>query len=128
MANEDIIIKLNFLEQKAEERRQQIENVDGQILDMLSLRQSLEKLGKGTEKEILSSLGKGVFLKTKVDDDKVFVNVGSKILVQKSFHEAEEIIEKQIAELEKIKQELLKSVEEINSNLYKLLEEAQSKV
>lgn len=124
MANEEIIMKLNMLEQAAEERKQQIEEIDRQVLDIISLRQSLDKLGK--EKEILTSLGRGIFLNTKVNDDKVFVNVGSKVLVRKNFSEAGEIIEKQVAELERVKKELVESIGEINTRLYSLLEEAQS--
>ena len=125
MAREELIIKLNMLEQKAEEKRQQIAEIDRQLEDMIQLNMSLGKLGQSKGKEILSALGRGVFLNTLVNDDKVFVNVGSKTLVKKTFHEAMEIITGQIAELAEMKAEMLKSVEDINIKLYELLEEAQ---
>jgi len=125
MAREELIIKLNMLEQHAEDKKQQIEEIDRQLEDMMQLNMSLGKLGSSKGKEILSSLGRGVFLNTLVNDDKVFVNVGSKTLVRKTFHEAMEIITNQIAELEEMKAELIKSIEEINVKLYGLLEEAQ---
>ncbi len=125
MAKEEIIIKLNMLEQKAEEKRQQILEVDRQIEDLSGLKHSLEKLGESKEKEMLSSLGRGVFLKTKIDDSKVFVNVGSRVLVRKTFKEGVEIIDKQLLGLEEIKSHLMSEIEEINAGLYELLEEAQ---
>lgn len=114
-----------MLEQHADEKRQQIIEIDRQLEDMIQLNMSLGKLDNGKGKEILSALGRGVFLNTLINDDKVFVNVGSKTLVRKTFHEAMEIINGQIAELEEMKAELLKGVEEINLELYELLEEAQ---
>jgi len=125
MAREELIIKLNMLEQHADEKRQQIIEIDRQLEDMTQLNMSLGKLENSKGKEILSALGRGVFLNTLVNDDKVFVNVGSKTLVRKTFHEAMEIINGQIAELEEMKAELLKGVEDINVKLYGLLEEAQ---
>jgi len=125
MAREELIIKLNMLEQHAEEKRQQIAEIDRQLEDMIQLNMSLGKLESSRGKEILSALGRGVFLNTLVNDDKVFVNVGSKTLVRKTFKEAMDIIINQIAELEEMKAELLKGVEDINIKLYELLEEAQ---
>ena len=125
MAREELIIKLNMLEQHADEKRQQIIEIDRQLEDMTQLNMSLGKLENSKGKESLSALGRGVFLNTLVNDDKVFVNVGSKTLVRKTFHEAMEIINGQIAELEEMKAELLKGVEDINVKLYGLLEEAQ---
>ncbi len=126
MAKEELILKLQMLEQQANGKREQIEELDRQMGDMANLRKCLEKLGEiGKEKEILANLGRGIFLNAKSNDDKVFVNVGSRILVRKRFNEAVEIIEKQIVEIEKLRLELIKSIEEININLYTLLGEAQ---
>ncbi|MBU3913498.1 MAG: prefoldin subunit alpha [Nanoarchaeota archaeon] len=125
MAREELILKLQMLEQRAEERRQQIGETDRQIEEMMQLRMSLERLESSRGKEILSALGRGVFLNTKVNDDKVFVNVGRKVLVRKTFKEAIEILDNQLEGLEAMKSELMNGVEEINLKLYELLEEAQ---
>lgn len=126
MAGEEIIVRLNLLEQQAEERRSQIEELDGQRMDMINLKNSLQELDKGSKnQEILANLGRGVFIKAKVEDEKLFVNVGSKTLARKTFKEAVEIIDNQLAEIERIKAELMGNIEEINAQLYKLLEEAQ---
>jgi len=122
---EELIIKLSLLEQQSEEIKQQLEAINGQVSDLESLKLSLEKLGKDKQ-EMLANLGRGIFLKTKIDDDKLFINVGSKILVRKSFPEAVEIIANQISEMENMKNELNGNMEEINANLQGLIEEARN--
>lgn len=127
MAREEILLKFQMLEQQAEERKQQIEELERQKTDMSSLKESLEDIEKNRKDgEILSNLGRGIFLKTQVKDDKVFVNVGSKTLVRKSFQEARELIDAQLREIEKVKADLMRSIEEINLQLYSLLEEAKN--
>ncbi len=128
MAKEEIILKLQMLEQQGEERRQQIEELEKQKADMAGLKDSLKALEEKKSGEILSNLGRGIFIKTRVEDEKVFVNVGSKTLVRKSFQETREIIDKQLTEIERVKVELIRNIEEINLHLYSLLEEAQKEV
>ena len=127
MAQEELLIKLSLMEQQSEEAKKQIEQVEEQIKDLEALKLSLEKLGHGKEKdkEMLANLGRGIFLNTKINDNKVFVNVGSKILVRRSFPEAAEIINKQISELQEIKHQIMHNIDAINSNLQELVEEAR---
>ena len=127
MDKEEILFKLSLLEQQSQEIKQQVEIVDSQISEMENLKLSLNKLEKSKEKEILAPLGRGIFAKSELKSDKIFVNIGSRILVKKSFIEAAEIIEKQVNELNGIKDELLKRAEEINSNLYELIQESEVK-
>ena len=125
MAREEIIFKLSMLEQQSEEIKKNLEELDGQSNDLDNLKQSLEKLGSDKGKEILANLGRGVFLKSKASDEKVFVNVGSKILVRKSFSEASEIIDKQLVEIEIIKKDLMNNLNSLNLELQDLVEQAQ---
>jgi len=125
MANEEILIKLSMLEQQANEQAEKIQAIDNQISELESLKFSMGKIEKTKGKDMLAPLGRGIFLKTEVKDDKVFVNVGSRTLVKKTFKEAGEIIDTQIREISQIKHHLMHNIEEINMQLQKLLEEAQ---
>lgn len=122
MAKEEIIFKLSMLEQQANEIKQQIEAVNSQINELENLKSSLGKLKQG---EILAPLGRGIFIKTKLEDDKVLVNVGSNVMVRKTPGETAEIISQQVDEMEKIKIRLLENIEEINHQLTDLVQEAQ---
>lgn len=123
MANEEIIMKLSFLEQQSEEIKKHLENIEEQIAELEKLKNCLGKIGK--EKEMLTNLGKGIFLKTVAKDDKVFMNVGSKTFVRKSFSEASEIIDGQIVGVSEVKKELMNNLNLLNSELQKLVDEAQ---
>jgi len=125
MAKEEVLLQLSMLEQQANEITEKIQAVDNQVSELESLKFSLKKMEKSKGKEMLSPLGRGIFLKTEVKDEKVFVNVGNKTLVKKTFSEASEIIEKQIFEMQEIKHHLLHNIEQINSQLQNLVEEAQ---
>ena len=126
MAGEEILLKLNFLEQRAGERKQQVEELEKQTADLSSLKDSLKEISKKKSEEILSNLGRGIFLKTRVDDEKVFVNVGSKTIIRKTFQETSDLIDKQLEEIERVKSELMGIIEEINGELMRLLEEAKN--
>lgn len=125
MAKEEILFKLSMLEQQSDEIKKNLEELERQSGELDSLKQSLEKLNSEKSKEILANLGRGIFLKSKADDSKVFVNVGSKILVRKSFLEAEELIDKQLVEIEGIKQDLMNNFNIINLQLQNLVEQAE---
>lgn len=125
MANEELIMKLSYLEQQSEETKKQIENVDEQTGEMESLKLSLQKIENKKNGEILANLGRGIFIASKIEDRKVFVNVGSKILVRKSLPDAVEIVDKQINELGEIRHQLMHNLEHINSNLQRLVEDAR---
>ena len=125
MAKEEVLLQLSMLEQQANEITEKIQAVDNQISELESLKFSLKKMEKSKGKEMLSPLGRGIFIKTEVKDEKVFVNVGNKTLVKKTFSEASEIIEKQIFEMQEIKHHLLHNIGQINLQLQNLVEEAQ---
>ncbi len=123
MAREELLVKLSMFEQQAQEVNEQMKVIDSQINEMGGLKLSLSKVGKKTG-EMLANLGRGIFLKTNIKDEKVFMNVGSKVLVKKSFSEAGEVVDGQINELLKIKEQLMNNLKNINAGLGKLVEEA----
>ena len=75
---------------------------------------------------MLAPLGRGIFIKTEIKDEKLFVNVGSKTLVKKTPREAEEIVDTQISEMGHVKAHLMHNIEQINHHLQSLIEEAQN--
>jgi prefoldin alpha subunit len=125
MANEELLIKLSMLEQQANEQAEKIQMIDGQISELEILKMSLVKMEKSKGKEMLAPLGRGIFLKSEVKDDRVFVNVGAKILVKKTFPDAVEIVDGQVMEMEGIKHQLMHNIEAINGQLTSLMAEAQ---
>jgi prefoldin alpha subunit len=125
MVKEELLMRLSMLEQQANEFAEKIQAIDNQTNELESLKLSLIKMEKSKGREMLAPLGRGIFLKTEVKDEKVFVNVGSKSLVKKTFSEAAEIVDEQISSMNEIKHQFMHNIEHINGQLSSLVEEAQ---
>ena len=125
MAKEDYLMKLSMMQQEAERMQEQVGIVNSQIAEFEVLKLSLENIDKSKEKEMLANLGKGVFIKTKVEEKELFVNVGEGVVVRKNADEACRIIDRQISQLKELKTSMLQEIEKINSQLQEVLEEAR---
>ncbi len=114
-------MQLNMLEQQGREIQQQVGLVNQKIGELTVLKLSLNRIHETKEKEFLAPLGEGVFLKAKIEEKELFVNVGSKLVVRKSIKETEDLIERQVKQLESVKNELEEQVEKLNTELQKLV-------
>jgi len=123
MAQEDkeIFFKINMLEQYMKNIHQQIEAVENEILELNSLNKGLEELKNSSGKEVFSTIGKNIFIKTKIISEELLVGVGEKNLVKKSIPETSGIIIAQIKKLEFIKKDLLNEMEKLNREAEKIL-------
>ncbi len=94
-------MELQILEQQLKQVQKQIQNIDAQIGEALSIQQQMADWKDVKEgNEILVPLFNGIFFKAKVDDPKSFVvNVGADSVATKNHEEASELIEKQVIEL-----------------------------
>jgi prefoldin alpha subunit len=124
---QELFFKLSMFEQQIQNIQQQLQAVEKAILDMNSLILNLEEL-KGSEgKEILSSIGRGIFAKTKLISEELIVDIGGKHLVKKNISDTQKIIKEQIKKLEGAKKDLNKALEEVNKQLTDTMLEHQKK-
>ena len=82
---------------------------------------------KSKENSIISSLGKGLYVKASLEEKNIFVEVGSGVLVKKTPEAAKKIIENQIKRLSEAKLKLLEKFELCYKNLNDLLVEFKEK-
>jgi len=127
MTNENYILQLSRIQEEAKKLEEQLNIINNQIKEFEILKESLDNIDKTKNENFLASLGKGVFIETKINNKELFVNVGNNIVLKKNVKETNEIIDKQIKELNKIKEEIEKSIENLNIELQFLVEEAQKK-
>jgi len=127
MAKEELLIKLSLFEQQARQLEEQIQQIDSQIKEFEVFSSSIKNLGEqGSKgKEILAPIGKGIFGKVKLEEDKFFVNVGEGVFLKKNPEQAVEIINNQIDKLKKSRIELIEAVGKINLELDKIMLDAQ---
>lgn len=111
-------IAQQILGQQLQQIQQQIASVDMQIIELASLKESLEELAKVKSKKIYTPLGAGVFVKSNLEKvDEVLVNVGAGIVVKKDVNSAIEIIANQVEELKKIRDQIQKDFDELTKGL-----------
>lgn len=93
---EELLSKAQFLQKKAEEIEQNLYFVSQQISELNEFTRSLNALSENKERKILSSLGKGIYVRAKIEEERLFVSVGAGVLVKKTIPQTIEILDKQI--------------------------------
>ena len=122
---QEIMFKLNMFEQQIQYFQQQLQAIEQGIVEMNSLNLGLGELVGSGGKEILASVGKRIFIKTKIISEELTVDIGEGTLVKKTIPETKEIIIQQIKKLEEVKKELEENLEKINKELTETIIEAQ---
>ena len=120
---QELIFRLGMFEEQIHQMQEQMEAVEKGINDLGSLNFGLDELRGNVGKEILSPLGKGIFVKTKLASEDLTVDIGGRNFVKKSIPETKEIIEEQIKKLIIIKKEINGNLEKISDEMRKSLEE-----
>ena len=109
------IIEFQMMQQRAEQLDQQLKAVDQQIIEMMDLNDSIGKVSKGSE--MLFPMGKGIYTRSKVEDEKLFINIGSGIIVKRTPSDAVKIIEEQIERLEYVKKEISREFVRVQADM-----------
>lgn len=122
---QELIYKFGLYEQQIRQIQEQLQAVEQAIGDSTSISDGLNDLKDSKGKEIFASVGKGIFVKAKVDSEDLLVDVGSKNFVRKKIPETQNIIKEQMKKLEEAKNILEKNLDEINSELTTLVSEVQ---
>lgn len=98
--------------------------LDAQINELMHFHMALGTLDSSSGKEILASLGKGVYAPSVLASNELFVEVGSGIVLKKMPAEVQEILEKQISNIRNsrilFEQELDKKIEELHRAMQEL--------
>ena len=116
---------------QAQEQSRDIEEklqiVEQQISELQNFKISLDELEKNKNREILASLGKGVYIKSDIKDEKLFVDVGSGVLIRKSLDKTKDIIEEQTKRINEMKMQLTAEKETISENMKNIIEEIEKR-
>ena len=125
--SQEILFKISMFEQHIGNLRQQLSAVEESLIYLESLNSGLEDIKNSKGKEILASIGKGIFVKAQLLSEELTVDVGGRNFVKKDISETKKIIEEQIKKLGEIKKELEEKIEEINKEMISLLLSAREK-
>jgi len=97
--DQQLLMEASQLEKYTSELEQHEEYIAQQITELTQFAEQLHEISKSSEKKLLSSIGKRVYLQTEVTDKKLFVEVGAGVIVRKTPEELHEVIVEQLAQL-----------------------------
>ena len=123
--DQEILYKAQYLEKNSQEAQANLQFVNTQIEELEKFKQNLSDLDNSSEKEMLSSIGKGVYTKTELKDKDLFVDVGSGVIVKKTPEQTKKVLETQIKTLMQAKIQITGQIESYTNSLIELMNEIQ---
>lgn len=109
--SQELMMRASLIERHLQELNDKIDYVAQQISELEEFKNNLKFLKDAKGKEVLATLGKGIYLKSSCQDNSFFVNVGSGIVLKKTPEETAEIMTTQIKNLREAKTSILASLE-----------------
>ncbi len=125
--SQELMMKFQMYEQHINQINQQLQAVEQAILELASINTGLEDLKGAKGKEIMAQIGRGIFARAELLDEKLVVDIGEKKFVKKSIPDTQNILKKQIDKLQEAQEQLNSNLEQINQELTKTFMEAQGK-
>lgn len=126
--SQEIMMKANFLQKEAQELEQKQELVERQLIEFAQFKESLEVFSKNKNKEIIASLGKGVHVKATLDEqnnNELFVEVGSGIVLKKSVNDVIKVVEEQSKRIKEAQIQIKTRLDIYNSALHELVKQVE---
>ena len=120
---QELIFRLGMFEQQVRQLQEQMEAVERGINDLGSINFGIDELKGKIGREILSPIGKGIFVDAKLASENLTVDIGGKNFVKKSIPETKAIVWEQIKKLTSIKKDISNNLEQISGEMTKTLEE-----
>lgn len=123
--DEELNKKFMVYEKQIRQIQEQLQVIEQAILDMNQINIGLDEIKGKKDLEILSPLGRGIFVKAKILSDELTVDVGEGNFVKKSIPETKEIIVEQVKKLEEMKKDLESELEKIDKDMTQTMQEQE---
>jgi len=120
-----MLFKAQFLQKQTEELEQHLEIIDNEILDLKKYDSHLDFLSKSNEKSSISSIGKGIHMKTSIESKELLVEVGAGVVVKKNPEEARKVIQGQIKKLTEARINMFGKLEIYHKTMQSVMEDLE---
>jgi len=108
------ILEINVMENRLRQLEQSLNIIDQQIMEQQMLQLNINELKKVKKgQDMLFPLGRNLFVKGKLEDNELLINIGNGIVVKKEGEKAKDIVERQKLQLVGIREEIAREVERI---------------
>ena len=122
--NQEKIMAIAEIERVARELEENLQLIEMQIEELGAFNKSLKFIAESKDKEMLSSIGKRVYIKTAIEDKKrLFIDVGAGVVVKKTPEETIEIVKEQILRLQEARVQISSQLEIYRGKLQEFIEE-----
>lgn len=118
----ELIQEISALESFTSQLEKHQEVIKEQISELGGFLDYAKELSRNNSREILASIGKGVYAKANLIEEKLLVNVGAGVLIKKSPQEVEKVVEEQIIKLKKTRSNVSIQLEIYAQKLAEMLE------
>ena len=123
--NQELIIKIQIMEQEANQLNEQLQMVEQNVNEMLELKASLDEIGKEENKDILANIGKKIFIPVEIKTKELIVEVGKGHYVKKTPEETIKIVESQLDRLMEGKTQIVGRLDELQNEMQSLIKEIE---
>ena len=123
---QELLMAASEIHQQAKDTEEKLSFIETQISELEEFTSNLDILISTEEKESISSLGKGVYLKTEIKEKKLFIQVGSGIVVRKTPEEAKQTISSQLQKLKEAKTIVSTHFDLYHARLKSIVEEIEA--
>jgi prefoldin subunit 5 len=83
MENEELIRRATDLHEETQETEKQISIIDEQIRELENYKSHVNSLKNVSDQNVLSSIGKGIHVKTRFESPEIFIEVGAGVVSRK---------------------------------------------
>jgi len=126
MEQNEYLMKISMIQQEAEKLQEKLGMIEQQIQEMTGIQAGIEELKtKKVGEEMLSSMGKGIFIKTELKDKNFIINAGNGVMIKKTAEQTCNILKDQIKKLAEGKEEIGRRMFELESGMQYIISEAQ---
>lgn len=119
-----LAMEMNYYRSRAEEYQNQMRSLNALIQENASAKEALESIPKN-KGDTLFSLGAGVFVKGTAATDKVLVEIGAKVIAEKTIDEAKAHLDAKKDGIVRAASRLQEELEKINAAMVDLSERAE---
>ena len=115
------------IEQLARQLEANLQMIETEIVELENFKITLKTIVDSKQTEMLSSLGKRVYIKTDIKDiDNLFVEVGAGVVVKKSPKDSLKIAEEQISKLNEARLQISHQLEAYQRELDSFIQQMNS--
>lgn len=105
------LIQFEILKEETKKIENEIINFESKRAELEIVGLSLDEIKGQTGKDLLIPLGSGTFIKGQLtEDNKILINVGANVVVEKTISEAKDIIKEQMEQISKARSFLEKDL------------------